>query len=278
VQFSQHPSLPRPRPPSLWTPDGSGQWREVQPFAGFIGGKPKTIALGLSHAFTPGDYRLRLSTNMEFYWDDVFFTVDEESFSGPLSGSGKGDGANAPEDLQSQQPQVHVHPLELTSADLHSRGFSQAVHRSAFAPEDYDYERVRRTPQWPPLCGFWTRFGDVKPLLAVRDDQLVVFGAGDEMTLSFSVPADPLPDGWVRDFVLYNVGWDKDANLNTLYGDSVEPLPFRAMQFYGDERPRDPEYDRYVREYQTRQQSRAEFWHYAERNPQDVMPRSRHER
>jgi hypothetical protein len=222
---------------------------------GFIGGKPKTIAVDVSDAFAAGDYRLRIVSNMEFYWDDVFFTVDES----PVA--------------------VVEQNLPLLSGDLHFRGCSQAVHRPGFGPEQYDYDAVSREPRWPPLHGALTRYGDVLPLLRARDDRLAVFGAGDELTVTFAAPDEPLPSGWVRDFVLYSVGWDKDANLNTVHGHTVEPLPFEAMTVYGEERPVDPDYLRYLREYQIRRQSPHRFWNLL-RQPapsEGMLPRSRYE-
>jgi hypothetical protein len=41
-----------------------------------------------------------------------------------------------------------------------------------------------------------------------------------------------LPDGWRRDFLLYFDGWAKDADANTAFGQTVEPLPFHAMSQY----------------------------------------------
>uniref|UniRef100_UPI003A974CB6 hypothetical protein n=1 Tax=Rosistilla oblonga TaxID=2527990 RepID=UPI003A974CB6 len=35
-----------------------------------------------------------------------------------------------------------------------------------------------------------------------------------------------------RDFVLHCVGWDKDADLHTLAGQTTGTLPFRAMSAY----------------------------------------------
>ena len=114
------------------------------------------------------------------------------------------------------------------------------------------------------MSGRFTRFGDVTPLLADSDDHLVVMGAGDEMTLRFRVPSDPVRPGWKRDFILYNVGWDKDADLNTVQGQSVEPLPFRGMSHYppkpSQEYPQTAGHRAYLREYQTRRQSRHRFW------------------
>lgn len=240
VALSQNPDLDEPRPPSLWVPDEQSQWRQVRPFMGFPGGKTKTIAVDLSEAFLTHDYRLRIVTNMEFYWDAAFFTVDEEP------------------------AEYRETPLPLVSADLHERGFSRRVIDPGHGPETYDYSQVSREPHWPPMGGCFTRYGEVRELLLDWDDRLVVLGAGDEMSLAFQAPAEPLPAGWKRDFVLHNVGWDKDANLNTVYGETVEPLPFREMTVYahteGRPRPLDPRYAKYLRTYQTRRQTAGRYW------------------
>lgn len=292
VQFSQPPQGPRPRPPSLWTPDSQGAWREVRPFMGFIGGKTKTIAVDVSDVFTPGDYRLRIVTNMEFAWDAVFFTVDEPSWPFPpleqqteasAVASPSRPAVTAADPRTASASSLVVHELELLRADLHDRGFSQAVHHPGDGPETYDYHRVSTEPRWPPLSGAFTRYGDVRPLVEQRDDRLAVFGAGDELELSFRVPDQPLPAGWVRDFVLYNVGWDKDAVLNTLYGQTVEPLPFAGMSTYSYAehalRPlRDIDRED-LRTYQTRRQLPSGFWNLVRRPlpPGNFWPRSRWE-
>jgi hypothetical protein len=117
------------------------------------------------------------------------------------------------------------------------------------------------------MLGHFTRYGDVLELLTARDDRLLVMGAGDESTLRFAAIAPP-PAGWKRDFLLYSVGWDKDANLQTVLGQSSEPLPFEAMTAYpwpGEEQtPDSPAYRDYLRKYQTRRQSPA-YTHAVER-------------
>jgi hypothetical protein len=76
VAFTNNPQLEAPRPPSIWTPGPDGQWRLAMEYMGFPGGKTKTIVVDVSRIFTPGDYRLRIATTAEIYWDGVFFTVD----------------------------------------------------------------------------------------------------------------------------------------------------------------------------------------------------------
>jgi hypothetical protein len=114
------------------------------------------------------------------------------------------------------------------------------------------------------MQGNFTRYGDVTSLLQKTDDRLVVMSSGDEMTLRFKVPEKPLPVGWKRDYMLYNVGWDKDADLNTVLGQTVEPLPSARMQRYPYPQENlfgaDPGYLQYLKTYQTRSQSRTQFW------------------
>jgi hypothetical protein len=104
----------------------------------------------------------------------------------------------------------------------------------------------------------------VQPLLTSADDQMVVMGSGDEMTVRFRAPAEDPPPGWKRDFILYSVGWDKDADLNTVYGQTAEPLPYNAMPSYpyppDQWYPDTPQTRRYLQTYQTRQQDQRRFW------------------
>jgi hypothetical protein len=245
--LDQHPDLAFPNPPSISLPDSNGDWKVVRPFMGFPSGKTKTIAVDLSDLFGESqDYRLRIAMSQELYWDEIFFTVDED----PV--------------------EVRETPLELAAADLHYRGFSGDIEPEPNAPRIYDYAIVRTDAKWPPMRGKFTRYGDVKELLKTWDDQQVVLGAGDEMTVTFLPPKNDTPPGWKRDFVLYNVGWDKDAVLHTLYGQDSDPLPFKAMTRYpyGPEEsfPDTPQLRSYLQRYQTREQRPELFWRALRRN------------
>jgi len=211
----------------------------VRPFIGFPSGKTKAMVIDVSDAFLTDDYRIRIRSGMELYWDQAFFTVDESD------------------------AETVSQACELQSADLHFRGFSSRVYadnalfRNGHAPEGYDYDSVTTEPRWNEMMGRFTRFGTATTLLEAQDDRMVVMGPGDELTVSFAVPAAQTPAGWKRDFVLYNVGWDKDADLNTVYGQSSEPYPFKAMSRYpiapDESQPSSPEYQQYMRDFQTRE-------------------------
>ena len=240
VALSRHPIAGGPRPPSVHVLDADGNWHEVQAYMGFPGGKTKTISVDLSEAFLTDDYRVRIATTAEIYWDEAFFTVDEEPAA------------------------IRQTSLQLKSADLHYRGFSYAYPKLPNSPETYDYSNVQLDSKWPPMRGAFTRYGDVLELVTEADDRMVILGGGDEMTLQFQAPDSELPAGWVRDFIMHNVGWDKDADLNTVYGQSVEPLPYREMTSYpyGPEGqfPRTPAHESYLERYQNRSQEAQRFW------------------
>lgn len=210
IQIDQNPDLGPIEFPSIWVPDASEPdgWRKAIGYMGFPGGKTKTIVVDVSDAIVDSDPRLRVHTSAQIYWDAAELVV------------------------RRNVPEVSVHETSLMSATLNYRGFSRKFRTSPQSPESYDYSSVIHSPKWPPLRGRFTRVGDCQSLLDTWDDAMVVMGSGDEMQLAFSVPDAPIPEGWKRDFILHCVGWDKDADLNTLTGQSSEPLPFRTMTEY----------------------------------------------
>jgi hypothetical protein len=241
--------------------EGETKWREAIPYIGFPGGKTKTIAVDVTEALGLAEGRrqkaegsdqiqnqkskiknqIRIVSSMELYWDEMFFTVDEP----PL------------EHTQTELP--------LISADLQFRGFSARLPHPEFGPERYDATQITTAPQWPPMGGRFTRYGDVTELLSESDDRLTILGAGDAVTIRFAAAKLPkLPAGWKRDFIIHNVGYDKDADLNTIYGQFVEPLPFRAMRGYPDSTGADfpdlPVHREDRRRFQTRAQNHRAFW------------------
>ena len=245
VGLSHDPSLSLPRPPWLSVPDGAGGWREAIPFTGFPGGKTKTIAIDVSGLLDGTSARLRIETTMEIRWDAAFLASGEEP------------------------AEVRTTVAEPERATLAFRGRSRIEQDDSGGPERFLHDAVSREPRWPPMRGAFTAYGEVGDLVAADDDRLVVMGAGDEMTLFFPVPEGP-PPGWRRSFLLESVGWDKDANLATAEGQTVEPLPFRAMRSYPpaeDDLPEaTPARDDWLRRWQWRRQDER-YWSLIRRWP-----------
>lgn len=211
-----------------------GEWETVTNKPGFPMGKDKTVIADLSGKITSTDHRIRIRTNMEIYWDQIFFS-----------------------DCSTSEPVV-TSILDPVAADLHYRGFSKSYRKGGrYGPHWFDYSDVSREPRWRDLTGSYTRYGDVLPLLKESDNKYIITNAGDEATVSFSASGFPsLPQGWKRDFLIRSVGWVKDGDLNTAFGKTVLPLPFHGMKSYppseSDIYPNDPELQKYNREYNTR--------------------------
>ena len=211
-----------------------GEWETVDENLGFPMGKDKTVIADLSGKFLSSDHRIRIRTNMEIYWDYIFFS--DELSSAPLNST----------------------VLEPVSADLHYRGFSRTFRKGGrYGPHWFDYSTVDKDPKWRDLSGNYTRYGDVLPLLTSSDNKYIISNAGDETSVKFDATKLPeLKSGWKRDFLIHSVGWVKDGDINTATGNTVLPLPFHGMKSYppgpGDIYPQDLELQKYNQEYNTR--------------------------
>jgi hypothetical protein len=196
----------RPHGLSLEAQDASGTWHVVDADLGYPAGKNKTMVIDLSRVGAAK--RLRLRTNLEVYWDALTYAV----------------AVDAP---------VRTDRLGASSAQLRYRGFSETVSPRGNAPETPMYDRIANTaPRWRDLVGYYTRFGDVRELIAGVDDRYVIMNAGDELRMQFPAPEGP-PAGWHRDYVLIGDGWEKDGDYNTGYSSTVLPLPTHRSARYG---------------------------------------------
>ncbi len=202
-------------PPKLQVINKKGQWETVIDHIGFPQGKNKTVIVPLEGIFLTKDHRIRICTNMEIHWDQVFFARPATTIP------------------------VKVTRMNPSQADHHYRGFSR-LYRMDFGngPHWFDYSSVTTRPKWRDLQGFYTRYGDVQELLLAPDNKYIIANAGDETTISFNADdAGLLPEGWSRDFLFYSVGWVKDGDMNTAEGNRVEPLPYHGMSHYPYKEP-----------------------------------------
>ncbi len=229
-------------PPSLQVINKRGEWETVISNLGYPLGKDKMVIASLSGKFlTANDRRVKISTNMQIYWDHIFFTTGN---------------AHAP---------VKMHDLKMLEATLNFRGYSASYHKGgANGPHWFDYYNITTGQKWRDLTGNYTRYGDVIPLLQKGDDQYIIANSGDEIAIEFDAAGLPgLPRGWKRDFLIYSEGWVKDGDLNTAHGQTVEPLPFHRMPAYpyGSETayPSDEQHRKYRQKYNTRKVSTSDF-------------------
>ena len=152
------------------------------------------IDLGRSPARRWRSARLRLRTNLEIYWDRL--AVAGRPSDAP-DRSRRGCSLRAP-----------------SCAIAASRRRRRRVGESPETP------RLRRAspntaPRWRDLVGYYTRFGDVRELLARRRRSLRDHERRRRAAAARSRRAGAAAPGWRRDFVLIGDGWEKDGDYNT---------------------------------------------------------------
>lgn len=186
--------------PTLEARDSEGKWHVVAAEFGYPAGMPRKMALPLPLQELPhGADALRLSSNMEIYWDRVQI-VFEETLS----------------DIR------HI-SLEPVVARIARTGFAKRTNGPQRVPA-YDYNE--RSPYWDTKLqrGYYTAPGDALELVADVDGAVAIIGGGGEIHLEFVAPPAPAP-GEVRYFAIDVRGWAKDMDLYTKDGETVAPIP-----------------------------------------------------
>ena len=214
----------------------NGKWVRVIDDMGFPAGGPRTMTADLSGKLPLGTQKVRITTDLQIYWDSILVS-------------------RTPQNLQDQS--VLLTPVPLVRADLASHGFPLKIEGTPPGNVQYIYEKTSATGPYTRPAGTYTRYGDVLPLLTALDDQLVVFGSGDEVRLDFDPSKLPaLPRGWVRDYFFAANGYEKDMDFYAAEGNFVAPLPFLRMGDYpysaGKGFPLDDAQVNYLLEYNTR--------------------------
>jgi tetratricopeptide (TPR) repeat protein len=274
--------------------DANGNWKRVMDDMGFPAGGPRTMTADLTGKLPAGTRRIRITTNLQIYWDSILIDRAEQGrarrtrsradgsreISRPAGENpGLRDDASSgspgttalrhaersrisgvAKDLANMRTQVHLTPVPLVRADLEFHGYPFKIEGTPPGNVQYVYEKVSATGPYTRPSGTYTRYGDVLPLLTATDDKLAVFGSGDEVQLDFdpeNLPA--LPQGWVRDYFFAANGYEKDMDFYAAEGTYVAPLPFLSMGEYPytprKTFPLDDAHVNYLLEYNTRQMS-----------------------
>lgn len=218
--------------PSLYV-ERDGQWIELFDEVGYPAGIRHTMTLDVTGKLRPTDRRIRIVTNMELYWDQIFVA--------PVL---------TPAPLRTQT-------IPVESAELRFLGYPREYSPDGKQPDLYDYSQVDRTVPWKTMQGAYTRYGDVTGLLHEPDDCYVIMGPGEEVTLYFAADAlAPVKAGCRRSFILKTDSYCKDMDLYTAYPETVEPLPHHGMSHYPyapeEGYPQDEKHREYQKEFNTR--------------------------
>jgi tetratricopeptide (TPR) repeat protein len=229
--------------------DANGKWVRVIGDMGFPAGGPRTMTADLTGKLPPGTRKIRITTNLQVYWDNILVSRTSQ-------------------DSRDEAQSVRLTPVPLARADLSFHGFPLKIEGTPPGNVQYIYEKTSPTGPYTRPAGTYTRYGDVLPLLTALDDQLVVFGSGDEVRLDFDPSKLPaVPQGWVRDYFFAANGYEKDMDFYAAEGNFVAPLPFLRMGDYpypaGKSFPLDDAHVNYLLEYNTRHMSGNEqrgYW------------------
>ena len=232
TNFSAAQANLRLQAPSIFVERG-GQWIELFHEVGYPAGIRHTMTLEVTGKVLPTDRRVRIVTNMELYWDQMFL---------------------APVRTQTTLP---IQTIPVRSAKLRFLGYPREYSPDGKQPDLYDYSQVDRTVPWKTMRGAYTRYGEVTDLLDEPDDCYVIMGPGEEVTLRFSAAQfTPVKAGYERSFILKTDSYCKDMDLYTGHPETVEPLPHHGMSEYpyGPDQayPQDEEHQEYHQEYNTR--------------------------
>jgi tetratricopeptide (TPR) repeat protein len=211
--------------------DAAGKWVRVTDDMGFPAGLPRTMVADLTGRVPTGAQRIRITTNLQIYWNQILADRTEQ---------------NIP---------VHLHTVPLRIADLRFHGYPRQIEDKPSGNVKYVYEQVSGTGPYARQAGVYTRYGDVKPLLADFDDRLAVFGSGEEVALEFDLSSlPPVVPGWTRDYFFLANGYEKDMDFYAAEANTVDPLPFQRMGVYPPKNsfPLDDDHLNYILQYNTR--------------------------
>jgi hypothetical protein len=217
-----------------------GKWAKVIDDMGFPAGLPRTMVADLSGKLPRGTQRIRLTTNLQIYWDQVLVdTTADNAVPATVTGA------------------------KLASAKLAFHGYPRMIEASSPGDVRFVYDEASPTGPFARQPGAYTRTGDVLSLVSSTDDKFAVFGSGDELQLDFD-PASlpPLKPGWKRDYFFFANGYEKDMDFYAADGLTVGPMPFGAMSTYpypsSQHYPEDTDHLNYQLEFNSREFSGTE--------------------
>jgi len=189
-------------------PDGS--WKRLGKEMGFPAGLERAIVVDLTSKLPVGSQRIRITTNLQIYWDQAL--VDNSPASNSM---------------------VRETEVPLAQATLRFHGYPKQLEGDSPGDLNYDYDEVSLTGPFQRQRGNYTRLGDVTPLVAGVDNQFAIFGSGEEIATEFDATHLPdLPAGWKRDYFFYANGYVKDMDFYDASPFTVSQLPFHGMTTY----------------------------------------------
>jgi len=225
--------------PYVEAQNATGEWVRVIDDMGFPAGLERAMVADLTGKIPAGKRRIRIVNNLKIYWDAI--RIDQ-----------------TPDPVGTAA--AHVSEVPLANASLAFLGFPRETRLAPASDTLYSYSQRSMTGPYARAAGNYTRYGDVRSLLAAADDRFAIFSSGEGAKLDFDPRKLPaLPVGWVRDYFFYADGFEKDLDFYAAHGFTVEPLPHHGLVSYpypaGQEYPADADHLNYQLDFNTRQRS-----------------------
>ncbi len=201
-----------------------GEWQTLSGSWAKPGEFQRSYLLDLTGRFPTNDHRVRLIFSVKTAIDSILLDTSANDI-------------------------YQATEVPLDSADLRHNGADTVT--GDLVP-DFTYGLTNPLDMF--LTGYYTKFGEVGPLLTSNDDMFAILGSGDELSLTWDASADPPASGITRHYVIYADGYYK--YLKRGLAPTVDPLPFAAMSKYPypdtESYPTDAEHDAYRAEWNTR--------------------------
>jgi hypothetical protein len=130
-------------------PGGKEKWVRVVDDMGFPAGGARTMTADLTGKLPPGTRRIRITTNLQIYWDNILIS------------------------RTSQDQNARLTPVPLARAELEFPRLPAEDRRPAAGQREIHLRKGERHRPYTRPAGAYTRYGDVRPLLESIDDKFV---------------------------------------------------------------------------------------------------------
>src|SRR5256886_12715592 len=121
-----------------------GRWKKVIDDLGFPAGGARTMTADLSGMLRVGTKRIRITTNLQIYWDNILISRTP------------------------QKQKARLTSVPLTRADLRFHGFPLKTEGDPPGNVKYVYEEASATGPYTRPVGAYTRYGDVRDRKSTR--------------------------------------------------------------------------------------------------------------
>src|SRR5207245_7373362 len=124
-------------------------------------GLARTMVADLTGRLPAGTRRIRIVTNLKIYWDQILIDTTPDTH------------------------RYRITEVPLAEAKLGFLGYPRERHGNPPSDIAYIHEQVSSTGPYARQAGAYTRYGHVTESLKDSDQQFVIFGSGEEVSLEF---------------------------------------------------------------------------------------------